>query len=169
MPKRFHVHASMFEEPSTHVVCVYVETFLVESRDVETFWKYRKRFHVPTAHLYPRWKFAVAARESSRRTCIPAEVGCGVDVVYVETFLHDPKAFPRRHPRKTFPRQTFPRGRTGETFPVSTSGVRVRGNVLSSANGFSMVDVETFLHVETFCEMRVRGDVFRNAKRFHVA
>ena len=112
----------MYEEPSKHVVCVYVETFLVEPRDVETFWKYRKRFHVPTAHLYPRWKLAVAARESSRRTCIPAEVGCGVDVVYVETFLHDPKTFPRRHLEKRFHVKRFHVGAPGKRFPFPRRG-----------------------------------------------
>ena len=121
--------------PLNVACCVDVETF----PGVENVSPSR-----PSRKAFPRrrmWRLvSVSARLSvSRRKALD-----------VETFLRSMKTFRRRHPLKTFPRQTFPRGRTGKTFPVSTSRVRVRGNVLSPANDFEGLDVETFLHGETF-------------------
>ena len=60
------------------------------------------------------------------------------------------------------------RGRTRKRFPFPRGRIVPRGNVLSVPNGFWLADVETFSHVETFCKMRGRGNVFANPKRSHV-
>ena len=118
--KRFNVHGG-----------VYVETFWVEARNVETVWVVCKRFHVPAARLYPRWELTVAACESSRRTCIPTEVGCGVDV-------------------ETFSRHASPHG--APLSPTERCLLRRRGNVSGCKKRFTVEavpqSVSTSAHVE---------------------